>query len=143
MGITFTIQLLTITILKPYAGRLADNIGRLKVITVGMVVTSIGVLLMAFSTIYYLILTSIIVFAVGVSFTTAATPPLVSEIADEKAHGAAMGVMETIKDVGQALGPIIMGLVLMYTTYKNAFMIVATLTLLATLIMYLIHKHEI
>ena len=50
--------------------------------------------------------------------------------------------MEIIKDIGQALGPIVMGLVLTYITYKNAFMIVATLTLLATLIVYLIRKCE-
>ena len=142
IGLTFTIQLLVITILKPYTGRLADNIGRLKVIVIGMVITSVGVLSMAFSTIYYLVLISIVAFAVGVSFTTAAVPPLVSEIASEKAHGAAIGAMETIKDIGQALGPIVMGLVLTYTTYKNAFMIVATLTLLATLIVYLIRKCE-
>ncbi len=64
----------------------------------------------------------------GVAFTIASISPLISKIVTRKSYGTALGAMETIKDVGQALGPIVMGVILMFTSYKLAFIIVAIIT---------------
>ena len=125
MGTTFTIQLLTITILKPYAGRLSDNIGRLKTISIGLIIASAGILGVAFSSNVILIILSMILFAIGVAFTTASTPPLISEIVGEEVRGAAIGAMETIKDIGQASGPIFTGIILIYATYEYVLTLIA------------------
>jgi len=109
IGVTFTIELAVIALLKPYGGRLYDCIGEGKVIGIGVVLSSLGVALIAFSTTYIFILL-------------------------KESHGTALGAMETIKDVGQALGPIAMGAILMFTTYKLAFIIVAIVTLTSLLL---------
>ncbi len=108
-GLVFTLELATIAILKPVGGRLYDRIGAAKAVAVGGTLSAAGVLAIALSTTYTLVAPSITVFAVGVALMTASVPPLVSEIAGEEARGTALGAMETVKDVGQALGPIVTG----------------------------------
>ncbi len=137
IGLTFTIQLLIITILKPYAGRLSDRIGRVKTITVGILISSAGIMGTAFSNSYLTLITFIGVFAVGVAFTTASTPPLISELASEEKHGAAIGAMETIKDIGQASGPIVTGIMLSYAPFETTLTIISILLIAFLPIFYM------
>jgi len=104
IGAVFTIQLFVIMLLKPYAGRLSDRIGRAKTTIVGLAASALGITCMAFFKGYLELVSAIIIFAVGAAFTTASIPPLVSELVNKEKYGAAMGAMETIKDVGQAVG---------------------------------------
>ena len=127
MGAVFALELGVITALKPYGGRLYDRIGGSKVIGVGTILMTLGLLAIAYSSNYILILISITVFAIGAAFTTASILPLISKIA-YGVHGAALGAMETIKDVGQASGPIVIGLLTTYITYGEAFMVIAIIT---------------
>mgnify|MGYP005633443863 CR=1 FL=1 len=140
IGIALTIELSVIALLKPYGGRLYDRIGGGKVISLGVTLSALGVLAVAFSTTYVLVLLSIILFAMGVAFTTASVPPLISGIAGKEAHGTALGAIETIKDVGQALGPIVTGILLTYVLYRLAFIMVAIITLLAILLNTLLYR---
>ena len=78
-----------------------------------------------------MLILSIGVFAVGATFTTASIPPLVSELVSKERYGAAIGAMETIKDVGQALDPISMGLILSQIGFGTA-LIVISMTLVLT-----------
>ena len=137
IGAVFTIQLFVIMILKPYAGRISDRFGRFKMTLAGLVTTSLGIACMAFLKSYLEIVLSIIVFAVGVASTTASIPPLVSELVSEEKYGAAMGAMETIKDVGQALGPIFVGLILSYVEFGVALLMVSLILLSALPLMCL------
>lgn len=132
IGAVFTIQLFVIMLVKPYAGRLSDRIGRAKTTVAGLAASSIGIACMAFFKGYFELVSAMIIFAIGASFTTASIPPLVSELVSEEKYGAAMGAMETIKDVGQALGPISIGLMLSYIEFGSA-LLITTAILLSTL----------
>ena len=140
MGLALSIELATIALLKPYGGYLYDHIGSVKVITLGVLLSFLGLLSLSVSTSYILIVASVILFAVGVAFTTASIPPLVAEIAGREAHGTALGAMKTIKDVGQALRPIVMGVTLTYTTYDIAFITVAVIMMIAIILNIAIHR---
>ncbi|MHA1505990.1 MAG: hypothetical protein ACTSR0_02200 [Candidatus Asgardarchaeia archaeon] len=63
--------------------------------------------------------------------STAATSPLAAELLGEKAYGTAIGTLETIKDVGQASGAMVVGLIASKTTYSYAFLIVGFVELIA------------
>jgi len=130
IGLTFTIQLLVITILKPYAGRISDKVGRIKTITVGLTISSLGIIGIIFSRNPILLISSVAIFAVGVAFITASTPPLVSELVSEEEHGMAIGAMETIKDIGQASGPIVTGIILSYMPFESALLLISALLIL-------------
>ena len=137
IGAIFTIELFTIMILKPYAGRLSDAVGRIKMISLGLVISSIGITGITFLKSCEGLIFSIIIFSIGVAFTTAATPPLVSELVTREKYGAAIGAMETIKDVGQALGPIFTGMILMYVAFEDALLVISGLLIFALPLIYL------
>ena len=137
IGAVFTIQLFVIMILKPYAGKLSDVIGRVKTIVLGLTISSMGMIGAAFLRSYEGLVLSMIIFAAGASFTTASAPPLVSELVSEERYGAAIGAMETIKDVGQALGPIFTGFILTYLAFEDALMIISGLLILSLPLIYL------
>ncbi|RLG08475.1 MAG: hypothetical protein DRN65_01420 [Thaumarchaeota archaeon] len=137
IGAIFTIELFTIMILKPYAGRLSDAVGRIKMISLGLVTSSIGITGITFLKSCEGLIFSIIIFSIGVAFTTAATPPLVSELVTREKYGAAIGAMETIKDVGQALGPIFTGMILMYVAFEDALLVISGLLIFALPLIYL------
>ncbi len=111
------------------AGRLYDTYGGRKTVTLGGAVITSSLALLSYSSNYPLILTSIATFSVGVSLVTASLPPLVSSVVKGEVRGAALGLMEAIKDVGQALGPIATGLILASAPYGTAFAVVAVATL--------------
>ena len=134
VGLIFTLQLSIIALLKPVMGATSDKIGRIPIIVLGAVTSTIGMIILSTSSNVITIVLSITVFAVGVSMSTAATAPLATELLGEKAHGTAVGMLETIKDIGQASGPIVMGLIASKTTYNHAFLIVALIELIALLI---------
>ena len=130
IGLIFTLQLSIIALLKPVMGTLSDKAGRIPIIVLGAAISIMGMIILSTSSSIPIVIFSIIVFATGVSMSTAATAPFATELLGEKAHGTAIGTLETIKDVGQALGPIIVGLIALKTTYNYAFLIVAFIELI-------------
>jgi len=71
IGAVFTIQLLVMMLLKPYAGRLSDKVGRIKVTTIGLMVSAFGLIGIGLLRSYFELVLSISVFAIGAAFTTA------------------------------------------------------------------------
>ncbi len=96
-------------LLKPIAGRLSDMIGRMLPILFGMIVISISSTGLGFSSGIFLMMLSLIFLSAGVSLVFSSTKPLASEIMGPRMHGTAIGTTETIKDIGQTLGPVIAG----------------------------------
>ena len=131
IGLIFTLQLSIIALLKPVMGTISDKVGRIPIIVLGALTSTIGMILLSLFPSILAIIFSIMVFATGVSMSTAATAPLATELLGEKAHGTAIGTLETIKDIGQASGPIVVGLIASKTTYNYAFLIVAFIELVA------------
>ncbi len=126
-GVTLSVELGVIALLKPYGGRLYDRAGAGKVIPLGGLTLALGISTIGLAGNYLAVLASIIVFAVGVTLVTASIPPLISNLIVKEAYGAALGTMETIKDIGQALGPIVTGAILTALPYSQAFLIVGVI----------------
>ncbi len=134
IGVLFTVQLLVIIVSKPYMGKLSDELGRTKLIIAGMILMSMVLPFFSISTNYYPVLIVISIFALTVSLTTASLTPLASEIVPTGSYGTAIGVLETIKDFGQALGPIATGVILATSSFTKVFLAMAVLTILITLL---------
>jgi MFS family permease len=65
---------------------------------------------------------------------TASTSPLVADLSKEKSYGSAIGLLDTIMDVGQTLGPITFGLLLPVFYYYVSFALVGLLLLVFSFI---------
>ncbi|RLF78616.1 hypothetical protein DRN39_00645 [Thermococci archaeon] len=89
-------------------------------------------LIFAFSKSLPLIIGGAVLFSLGASVSEASTKPLATEISTLR--GTALGFLESIKDIGQALGPIIVGFLgfEMGFTFVGVFGIVALLIFMIT-----------
>ncbi|AIF69576.1 hypothetical protein PAP_05880 [Palaeococcus pacificus DY20341] len=124
-GLILTIEISIMAIVKPYAGYLSDKIGRIKPIIFGMGLVSFAMFIFAFSKSLYLVIFGAVLFSLGASISEASTKPLATEIS--KLKGTALGFLESIKDIGQALGPIIVG----FLGFKLGFAFVGTFAIFA------------
>ena len=107
-GLILTVEIAIMAVVKPYAGYLSDRIGRTKPIVVGMTMVGLAMFVFALSNSLPLVVLGAVVFSVGASISEASTKPLATEVS--KLRGTALGFLESIKDIGQALGPVLIGL---------------------------------
>jgi MFS family permease len=104
-------------------------VGRRWVIVTGLVVCGGAVLLISTATTMSEIVTAIVVYAAGVATTTAATSAYITDVTRRARYGAAHGVFGTIYDVGDALGPIVAGILVAAVGYSRMFQTMATVAL--------------
>lgn len=111
-GVIMTSQLVIVMLSKPYVGRLSDKIGRRNPIIMGSIISGIPLVAIPFFTQFPVLLLFSIIYGLGFSLVTSSTPALVSELVSTEVVGGAMGLLSTLMDVGQTLGPIICSLIL-------------------------------
>lgn len=129
LGWLFGMQTLTTLAVRPAIGFLSDRAGRRWVIVTGLVVCSAAVLLVSIATNVSEIVTAVLAYAAGVATTTAATSAYITDMTRRARYGAAHGVFGTIYDVGDALGPIVAGILVAAVGYPRMFQVMATVAL--------------
>ncbi len=120
-GILWSVVTGTSVVLKPVMGYLSDKMERWKLISLGMFLCGISFVGFTLTSEFYLLTIISVFFGFAEAIVTTSTVAYVAEVASEKRLGASLGVFGTIADTGQALGPIIIGILLTYTSYFNSF----------------------
>lgn len=120
---------------------LSDRIGRRAVIATGLAVCSAAVLLVSTATGVTTLVTAILFYAVGVAVTTAATSAFITDLSQRARYGAAHGVFGTIYDVGDALGPIVAGVLVASVGYARMFQVMASVAFLVSMTFYIASRH--
>jgi MFS transporter, DHA1 family, multidrug resistance protein len=137
IGWLFGVQTLTTLGVRPAIGFLSDRAGRRWVIVTGLTICSIAVFSLSLATTAAAVVVAVIAYASGVATTTAATSAFITDVTRRARYGAAHGVFGTIYDVGDALGPIIAGFLVVAVGYARMFQIMATVAL-ATAVVFAI-----
>ena len=106
-GLILTVEIAIMAVVKPYAGYLSDRVGRIKPIVAGMTMVGLAMFVFALSESLSLVVLGAVLFSVGASISEASTKPLATEVS--RLRGTALGFLESIKDIGQALGPVLIG----------------------------------
>jgi MFS family permease len=75
-----------------------------------------------------------LIYGFGFSTVISSTPALVTDLVSHEAHGAAMGFLATIMDVGQMLGPIITGVIIAAFGYSGSFLSLGAILLSTTIL---------
>ncbi len=70
-----------------------------------------------------------LVYGIGFATVTSSTRALVADLTQHGAYGASLGVMATVMDIGQALGPVLTGWVVGAYGYTSAFTMLAAILL--------------
>jgi len=120
-GIILTSIIGVAILARPYIGRISDRTGRRRPIIIGCVVASVPLLLMHLVVDFWALLGIAIVYGIGYAAITSSTSALVSELTSKSLLGTAMGVLDTIMDIGMALGTAVSGLILERFYYAGVF----------------------
>jgi DHA1 family multidrug resistance protein-like MFS transporter len=142
IGLLFAAQVGIRTLSRPLFGRLSDARGRHRPILTGLLVSAGATALLPFTTEWIGLLALSSVFGLGLSVAQAATQALVADAAPERERGAALGLMSTIMDIGQAAGPIAVGLLVSAFSYRAGFMGTALVVLGATAVFGLVVRSD-
>ncbi len=128
-GLLWTILTGTSVVAKPIMGRISDRYGRRAPIIIGMVLCAVPFAVIPLFKSFWILTALVVLFGLGEAFVTTSTGALVADLAKHESLGAAMGVFGTIADTGQALGPVIIGLLLVRIGYLAAFSMLAAFLL--------------
>ena len=111
IGTVMSIQLLGIIFLKPFFGKASDKIGRLPMIVIGLATNACVFFVMVFVKAALPLAALVVVYGFGFAIITASMSALAADVAREGQLGASLGVLSTLMDVGQTIGPPIVGLI--------------------------------
>lgn len=129
-----TIFVLLMAIFKPIMGTASDKIGRRPVILLGLLVGSASTLLIPYIIDPFLLVAIVCSFGLGMAMVTSSTAAYVSDLSKKEEYGAAIGVLSTIMDIGQTIGPILSGYVLVLFSYWGVFTMVGLVLIIALII---------
>ena len=102
----------------PFGGYISDRYGRLKVLVISVVLSSVGLLLVgATDDILFTTIMLTLIFASAVLLMMQLLP-LVSVVAEQNSRSGVFSVYNTFQDFGSALGPLV-GLSLVSTRYLS------------------------
>ena len=121
IGWLFALQTVTTLAARPVMGRLSDRVGRPRLIVGGLATCASAVALVAVASTLPALAAAVSIFAVGAALTSSASSAYITDLAPRARYGAAHGVFGAIYDVGDALGPILGGLLVAAVGYTVMF----------------------
>ena len=127
IGWLFGLQTMTTLAIRPLIGATSDRLGRRGAISVGLIGCAASVWVISVADIRSELYAGVLVYAVSVAITTAATGAFITDVAPKSRFGAAHGVFGTIYDIGDAAGPLAGGLLVQAWGYTPTFQLMAAL----------------
>jgi MFS family permease len=110
IGTLFLVLMLAVALASLLAGHLADRWGKMRSVSLGMVLGSLGLWLLPLTPHLGLLAASAVLLGVSYALSTPAWHALVSELAPPGRVGLAMGASQTAQGLGLVLGPLLGGL---------------------------------
>ena len=140
IGVILGVQLVSIVFAKPLMGRVSDRMGRRQVIIPGLLIGAASVVLLPYAPNFIGLSVLSLVFGIGFATVTSSTSALVADLTRDGRYGSSMGVLRTVMDVGQSIGPVLTGFMVGVAGYGSAFSLLAVILLFAALLLGLLFK---
>lgn len=142
IGVILGVQLVSIVFAKPLMGKISDRIGRKRVILPGLLIGAASIVLLPLAKGFISISVLSLVFGIGFATVTSSTAALVADFTKDNRFGSSMGVLRTVMDVGQSIGPVLTGAMVGYAGYSSAFILLAAILVLAALLLGLTFRTQ-
>jgi MFS family permease len=110
IGVLFLAVTIAVALAGVPGGRLADRIGKPKLVTIGMLIGTVGMWLLPFGGGLLGLVTAGVLLGVSYAFVFPAWLALITELAPPGRLGLAIGTSETVQGLGVVLGPLLGGL---------------------------------
>jgi MFS family permease len=140
IGLIISLFTLTAGLSRPFSGKLADTIGRVPVMLIGVSVC------VAMCTLYPLV-TTVFAFLVlrffhgfSTGFTPTGTSAYIADIVPFNRRGEALGLHSLFASLGMAAGPALGGWIASKYTVNHVFIGASVVSLLAAILMFRLHE---
>jgi MFS family permease len=134
IGIILGIQLVSVVVVKPLMGTLSDRWGRRAVILPGLLLGVASVALLPLGKDVFVLSLLSLLYGIGFATVTSSTSALVADLTKHGQYGSSIGVLRTIMDVGQTIGPVMTGVLVGLWSYGVAFPALAAVLALSALV---------
>jgi MFS family permease len=135
IGVILGVQLVSVVFAKPLMGRVSDRIGRTAVIVPGLLIGAASVALLILAKGFVSLTLLSLAFGIGFATVTSSTTALVADLTRGGRFGASMGVLRTVMDVGQSIGPVLTGFIVAHLGYASAFGTLSAVLALSSLLL--------
>lgn len=125
IGIILGVQLISVIVVKPLMGNLSDRYGRGAIIFPGLALGVVSIVLVPLSGDVVELSILSVLYGAAFATVTSSTTALVADVTKGGQFGASVGVLRTIMDVGQTIGPVLTGLLIAAWGYAVAFPVLA------------------
>lgn len=132
-GLLVAVVALSYLLIQPAAGALADKVSPARTIQGGLALAALGVILAPFARDWALVLVAIAA-GIGVGTVWTNTDTLMSKLAEEGKLGATMGAAGSFKELGDMVGPLLIGVLSQAFGLTTGFVTCGILALLALLL---------
>jgi DHA1 family multidrug resistance protein-like MFS transporter len=136
IGLIPAILTLILVVFKPLMGTISDKVGRRFIINTGLLIGGIASIVISFATNFVWLVLILCAFGIGMAMVISSTAAHVSDLSKVKDYGTSIGILSTIMDIGQTLGPIISGYILVAFSFVGVFWMVG-FVLLTSCIMFI------
>ncbi|MDB5924064.1 MAG: major facilitator superfamily protein [Betaproteobacteria bacterium] len=140
IGIILGVQLLSVIVVKPVMGNLSDRLGRRAIIFPGLALGVISVALVPVTDNVFALSTLSVLYGAAFATVTSSTTALVVDATKNGQFGASVGVLRTIMDVGQTIGPVLAGFLIAAWGYGVAFPVLAMVIAASAVLFALVPK---
>ena len=139
-GLIITLFTISAAISRPFSGKLADTIGRKKVIYLGIICSFFMMLIYPFSysVLFFLILRFLHGFSAG--FAPTGATALLTDLIPEKSRGHAMGIWGTFISLGIGVGQTLGSWIYLSFGFTILFLIGALFSLIAFILVFWIKE---
>ena len=138
IGLIPAILTLMLFVFKPLMGYFSDKFGRRFIILAGLLLGGCVSWVIPFTINYIGVIITLCGFGIGMAMVVSSTTAYVSDLSKKEDYGAAIGTLSTIMDIGQTIGPILSGYVLIAFSFGGVFLLVSIVLILSALIFYFI-----
>jgi MFS family permease len=125
---------------RVYMGKVSDRIGRRKPMIAGLLICSVPLVVMPFSSDLRVLLLLALVYGFGFATATAPTSALITELVPRDFIGTSTGFLDTVMDIGQTIGPIAGGFILGSSLGYFGLFLSPTIVLLAACLILILSK---
>jgi MFS family permease len=126
-------------VFKPLMGSISDKVGRRVIIIFGLLLGGGISLLIPLTTDYFWFFLVLCGFGIGMAMVISSTAAYVSDFSKKEDYGAAIGTLSTIMDIGQTIGPILSGYILIAFSFGGVFLVVGVVLIVTSLIFSIIN----
>ena len=139
-GLIITLFTISAAISRPFSGKLADTIGRKKVIYLGIICSFFVMLIYPFSFSVFFFLTLRFLHGFSAGFAPTGATALLTDLIPEKSRGHAMGIWGTFISLGIGVGQTLGSWIYLSFGFTILFLIGALFSLIAFILVFWIKE---